>query len=110
MAIYNLTKKKNGSSKASCSRCGKIQRVRHMALFHGEFLCYNCRIRTGDSTNKKKELRALAEELGRCTYCYKEKETPRYKTCARCRAMTSGYTKKYLSKKARRTKCLEKKE
>jgi len=106
----NFIKRKKCASKASCSRCGKTQRVRHMAFFHGKFLCYNCRIRTEDSTNKKKELRTIARELGRCTNCYNEKETPRYRTCARCRDMTRGYAKKCLAKKARRIKCLEKKE
>lgn len=42
----DMIKSKTHHSKCICEECGKKNRVRHMALFHGKLLCNNCRITT----------------------------------------------------------------
>ena len=38
-----ITKMNGGSSKVQCEKCGKIKRVKFMAMFKGKILCSNCK-------------------------------------------------------------------
>jgi recombinational DNA repair protein RecR len=46
----------------------------------------------------KKEMQAIAKELGNCLSCYKEKDNPKLSTCSICRLKAREYQKIYYLK------------
>lgn len=49
---------------------------------------------------RRKELRIIAIELGRCSACFKEKDNPKRKICRKCRETNiNWYYKKRLKNK-----------
>jgi hypothetical protein len=44
---------------------------------------------------KTKQMKAIAKEIGNCTYCYKERDNPKYNLCSKCRMNNRIYQTKW---------------
>jgi len=78
-----------------CETCNRLARVRTGEFKNGLYLCWRCkRVAKYSPNERRKQLREIAKEIGRCPHCLKDKDNPLFKLCSKCRKYMRDYNKK----------------